>query len=91
MAPNTFAVAGGGPGSGANPEAARPAESQYLARKTQAEDLKNAKLFLQQGLLTAETLNNFDLWKEDTIRALKSVSLAGREHWGTVNDIKSAR
>ena len=50
-----------------------------------AEDLKNAKLFLQQGLLTAETLDNFDLWKEDIVRAVKCVSLTGPEHWATVN------
>ena len=37
-----------------------------------AEDLKNAKLFLQQGVLIAETLDNFDLWKEDVVRAMKS-------------------
>ena len=46
MAPNTFAVAGGGLGGGTNPKAVRPADLQYWARKTQAEDLKNAKLFL---------------------------------------------
>ena len=50
-----------------------------------AEDLKNTKLFLQQGVLTVETLNNFDLWKEDIVRAVKSVSLTGPEHWATVN------
>ena len=50
-----------------------------------AEDLKNAKLFLQQGVLTAETLDNFDLWKEDIVRAVKSVSLTGPKHWATVN------
>ena len=53
MAPNTFAVARGGPAVGVNPKAVRPADPQYRARKTMAEDLKNAKLFLQQGLLMA--------------------------------------
>ena len=77
MAPNTFAMAGGGPGPGANPKAARPADPQYWARKTQAENLKNAKLFLQQGLLKAESLNNFDIWMEDIVRSVKSVSLTG--------------
>ena len=43
------------------------------------------KLFLQQGLLTADPLDNFDLWKEDIVRAVKSVSLTGPEHWATVN------
>ena len=75
MAPNTFVGAGGGPGLGANTEVARPVDPQYCARNPQAEDLKNAKLFLQQGLLMAESLNNFDIWKEDIVRAMKSVSL----------------
>ena len=44
--PNTSALAGGGPGMGVNLEAMRPADPQYWARKTMAEDLKNAKLFL---------------------------------------------
>ena len=61
MAPNTFIGAGGGPGPAANPEMVRPADPQYWARKTQAKDFKNAKLFLQQGLLTVESLNNFDI------------------------------
>ena len=52
-----------------------------------AEDLKNAKLFLQQGVLTAETLDNIDLWKEDIVRAIKSVLLTGPEHWATVNQL----
>ena len=73
MAPNTFIGAEGGPGLGANLEMTRPADLQYWARKTQAEDLKNAKLFLQQGLLMAESLDNFDIWKEDIMRAMKSV------------------
>ena len=50
-----------------------------------AKDLKNAKLYLQQGVLTAETLNNFNLCKEDIMRAVKSVSLTGPEHWATIN------
>ena len=85
IAPNTFAAAGGGPGEGINPKAVRPADPQYWARKTMAEDLKNAKLFLQQGLLTADTPDNFDLWKEDIVRAVRLVSLTGPEHWATVN------
>ena len=83
MAPNTFAAVGGGPGGEINPEAVRPADPQYWARKTMAKDLQNAKLFLQHGLLTADTLNNFDLWKEDIVRAVKSVSLTSPEHWTT--------
>ena len=56
-------MARGGPGGGVNPEAVRLADPQYWARKTIAEDLKNAKLFFQQGLLTAEILDNFNLRK----------------------------
>ena len=47
--------------------------------------LKNARLFLQEGVLTVETLDNFDLWKEDIVRAVKSVLLNGPEHWAMVN------
>ena len=50
-----------------------------------AEDLNNTKLFLQQGMLTVETLYNFNLWMEDIIRAVKLVSLTGPEHWAMVN------
>ena len=87
MNPNTSALGGGGPGRGVNLEAMRPADPQYWARKTMAEDLKNAKLFLQQGVLMAETLDNFDLWKEDIVRAVKLVSLTGPEHWATVSQL----
>ena len=82
---NTSDMAGGGPGRGVNLEALRPANPQYWVRKTMAKDLKNAKLFLQQGMLTVETLDNFDLWKEDIMRAVKSVSLTGPKHWAMVN------
>ena len=36
-------------------------------------------------MLTAETLDNFDLWKEDIVRAVKLVSLTSPKHWATVN------
>ena len=52
-----------------------------------AEDLKNVKLFLQQGMLTTESLDNFDLWKEDIVRAVKSVSINSPKHWATVNSL----
>ena len=45
---------------GGNPEAARPNDPEYWARKTQAEDMKNAKTFLQQGPLTADGKEQFD-------------------------------
>ena len=88
MNPNTSAGAVGWPGGGVNLKAMRLADPQYWLRKNMAEDLKNAKLFLQQGMLTAETLDNFDLWKEDIVRAVKLVSLTGTKHWATVNWLK---
>ena len=55
------AGAGGGiVNHGGNLEAARPHDPEYWARKTQAKDLKNAKTFLQQGLLTADRIEQFD-------------------------------
>ena len=64
MNPNTSAAVRGGPGRGVNLKAMRPADPQYWTRKTMAKDLKNAKLFLQQSVLTAETLDNFDLGRK---------------------------
>ena len=57
----------------------------------QAEDLKNAKAFLQRGLLSAEGIEHFDAWKEDILRSVRSVLLTGREHWATVNRLIATR
>ena len=51
----------------------------------QAEDMKNAKTFLQQGPLTAAGIEKFDLWREDILRAMWSVNLTEQEHWTTIN------
>ena len=37
-------------------------DQAYLARKMQAEDMKNAKSFLQYEPLSATTLEKFDQW-----------------------------
>ena len=63
MAPALEGGAGGGPANIVNPrngEEARQFDSEYWTRKTQAEDLKNAKVFLQRGLLSEEGIEHFD-------------------------------
>ena len=51
----------------------------------QAEDMKNAKQFLQQGLLTAAGIEKFDLWRDDIMRAARSVNLMEQAYWATIN------
>ena len=53
--------------------------------------MKNAKTFLQQGPLTADGIEQFDTWKEDILRATRSVMLTGREHWTTINRLIATR
>ena len=60
-------------------------------RKTQAEDLKNARAFLQKDVLTAEGIEQFNTWKEDILRSIRSVMLTGQEHWATVNRLIATR
>ena len=57
----------------------------------QAEDMKNAKTFLQQGPLTVAGIEKFDLWKEDILRAMRSVILTEQEHWTTINRLIGTR
>ena len=52
----------------------------HWKRKLQAEDMKNAKVFLQKGLLSAEDIEHFDAWKQDLIRATEVVLLIERKH-----------
>ena len=68
-------------------EVARQFHPEYWKRKTQAEDLKNVKVFLQKGILNAENIEHFDPWKEDILRSIKSVLLIGGEHWAMVNTL----
>ena len=49
------------------PGPARRYDPNYYAQKMQAEDMKNAKTFLQQGPLTAAGIEKFDLWKKDIL------------------------
>ena len=44
-------------------------DQAYLERKMQADDLKNAKAFLQNDVLSAATLDKFEEWKEDIVKA----------------------
>ena len=67
------------------PEPARCYDRNYYAQKMQAEDMKNVKTFLQQGPLTVAGIEKFNLWKEDILRATRSVNLTGQEHWTTIN------
>ena len=46
----------------------------------QADDLRNDKTFLQNKVLSATTLYKFDKWKEDIIKATRSVDLYGQAH-----------
>ena len=48
-------------------------------------------MFLQRGLVRAEGIEHFNAWKEDILRAMQSVLLMGREHWGTVNRLTAMR
>ena len=83
MAPALEGGAGGGPANIVNAwngEAARQFNPEYWTRKTQAEQFKNAKVFLQRGLLSVQGIEHFDTWKEDILRSVRSVLLTGREH-----------
>ena len=51
----------------------------------QAEDMKNTKLFLQYGPLSAATIEKFDQWRDDIMRAAHSVNLTEQAHWATIN------
>ena len=71
-----------GPAEGAGPAAREPA-GQYT-RRMEAEDMKNAKLFLQYGPLLAATIEMFDQWRDDIMRAAHSVNLTEPAHWATI-------
>ena len=44
-------------------------DQAYLAPKMQADDMKNAKAFLQYKALSASSLEKFDQWKDDILKA----------------------
>ena len=81
-------LAGPGPGAtgaagGAAPAGREPAgqyDQAFCSRKMQAEDMKNAKQFLQMGPLSAATIEQFDQWRDDILRAARSVNLTEQAH-----------
>ena len=66
-------------------------DQAYLARKMQADDMKNAKAFLQYKALSASSLEKFDRWKDDILKATRSVDLSGPTHWSTINRLIGTR
>ena len=58
---------------------------EFLARRMQSDDMKNTKTFLQYGPLSAATIETFDQWREDLMRAAHSVNLTEPAHWATIN------
>ena len=40
---------------------------------------------IRGGRPSAEGIEQFDAWKEDILRSIRSVMLTGREHWAMVN------
>ena len=47
--------------------------------------MKNAKLFLQYGPLSAATIEKFDQWRDDIMRAARLINLTEPAHWATIN------
>ena len=47
--------------------------------------MQNSKVFLQKDILSTEGIEHFNAWKEDILRATKSVLLKERTYWATVN------
>ena len=80
----------GAPGAagGAAPAGMEPAgryDQAFCSRKMQVEDMKNAKQFLQMGPLSAATIEQFYQWRDDILRAARSVNLTEQAHWATIN------
>merc|ERR1711867_398777 len=50
-----------------------------------------SKTFLHYGLLSAATLEMFDQWREDIVRAARSVNLTELAHWATINRLIETR
>ena len=82
-------AAGGGVSAGRELSGQYPPE--YMARRMQSDDMKNAKTFLQYGPLSAATLETFDQWREDLVRAARSVNLTEPAHWATINRLIETR
>merc|ERR1712115_431268 len=77
-----------GAAGGTGPAAREPAgqyDQAFCTRRMQAEDMKNAKLFLQYGPLSAAMIEKFDQWRDDIMRAAHSFNLMELAHWATIN------
>ena len=53
--------------------------------------MKNAKQFLRMGPLLAATIEQFDQWRDDILRAARSVNLTEQAHWATINRLIETR
>ena len=90
-----------GPGLGATgaaggvaPTGMEPAgryDQAFCARKMQAEDMKNAKQFLQMGPLSTATIEQFDQWRDNITRAARLINLMEQAHWATINRLIETR
>ena len=76
-------AAGGAAATGMEP--AGRYDQAFLARKMQAEDMKNAKQFLQMGPLSAATIEQFDQWRDNITRAACLINLTDQAYWATNN------
>ena len=81
----TGAAGAAGGGATAGRESAGQYPPEFLARRMQSDDMKNAKTFLQYGPLSAATIETFNQWREDLMRAARSVNLTEPAHWATIN------
>ena len=86
VAPGAAGAAGAARGGAiAGRELAGQYPPEFLTRRMQSDDMKNAKTFLQYGPLSAATIEAFDQWREDLMRAARSVNLTEPAHWATIN------
>ena len=92
VAPGAARAAGAaGGGATARRESAGQYPPEFLARRMQSDDMKNAKTFLQYGPLSAATIETFDQWREDLMRAARLVNLTEPAHWATINRLIGTR
>ena len=53
--------------------------------------MKKGKQFLQMGPLSAATIEQFDQWRDDILRAACLVNLTEQDHWATINRLIETR
>ena len=93
LGPRAGPEAAGAAGAAA-PTGREPAgqyDQAFCSRKMQAEDMKNTKQFLQYGPLTAAGIEKFDQWRDDIMRAARSVNMTEQAHWATINRLIETR